>query len=247
MEVWRDIEGYVGLYQVSNKGRVRSLDRLDVRSDGSKGSNRRLRGALLKASVGKVGYYVVVLSKNRTRKTFTVHRLVAIAFIDNPDNKGSVNHINGIKTDNDINNLEWTTHKENMRHGWDTGLITPSYNNKNGNAQGEKHHGAKLTEEDVRFILDNIRSNGGPMTQRGLGRHFGVSNSTVYHIVKRNTWKHVSWEKKEEVEVANTVYCHCPKCRKRVHNYIKEGTKKKLTIHCRDCKIKFQVDIEDFT
>lgn len=193
MEIWKDIEGYENMYQVSNKGRVRSLDRLDVRSDGSRGSNRRLRGAPLKLSVNKGGYYIASLYKNRKKKTASVHRLVAITFIDNPDNKRTVNHINGIKTDNNSKNLEWATHKENSQHGWDTGLITPSHNNINGNAQGEKHHGAKLTVKDVRFILDNVRKNGGTMSQRELGRHFGVSQSAVYHIVKRNTWRHVLW------------------------------------------------------
>lgn len=197
MEVFKDIEGYEGLYQVSNKGRVRSLDRLDVRSNGTNGSNRMLKGALMKVGVSKGGYGMVTLYKNRKKTTFIVHRLVAIAFIDNPDNKRTVNHINGIKTDNNSKNLEWATHKENSQHGWDTGLITPSHNNINGNAQGEKHHGAKLTVKDVRFILGNVRTNGGTMSQRELGRHFGVSQSAVYHIVKRNTWRHVLWGEKE--------------------------------------------------
>lgn len=101
-EIWKDIEGYEGLYQVSDRGRVRSLKKI------------------LNQTIQKDGYYNVTLHKNKDKKTFRVHRLVAQAFIPNPDNKSEVNHINEDKTDNRACNLNWMSHKENAN--WGTGL-----------------------------------------------------------------------------------------------------------------------------
>lgn len=119
MEEWKDIDGYGGMYQVSDAGRVRSW-----RAYGGKGKTERSYAyRILKPSKTSNGYYNVILTdNNNNEKHHLIHRLVASAFIENKDNKPHVNHINGDKYDNGANNLEWITPKENNNHALDNGL-----------------------------------------------------------------------------------------------------------------------------
>ena len=112
-EIWKDIKNYEDLYQVSSFGNVKSLKR-DITLSPTK--NRR-------------GYIIVSLSADNTKRTFSVHRLVAQAFIDNPENKPQVNHIDGDKTNNCAYNLEWATNSENQKHAFSNGLQTNIGNN----------------------------------------------------------------------------------------------------------------------
>lgn len=127
-EVWKDIKSYEGYYQVSNLGRVRSVNRIVIRGDGQrekrKGQLMKLRysnskKALEKNSNKRVS---VILNKNGKKTCHLVHRLVAEAFIPNPENKETVNHIDGNTQNNSINNLEWATRSENVQHAYDNGL-----------------------------------------------------------------------------------------------------------------------------
>ena len=130
-EVWKPIYGYEGIYEVSNFGNVRSVDRIDF-------AGRHLKGKLF-STKAKEGYVTVRLSKNRNITTFKIHQLVAEAFILNPEGKHCVNHIDGNKQNNHVENLEWCTHSENMKHAFKTGLSKPK---------------RKLDDRAIKAILD---------------------------------------------------------------------------------------------
>lgn len=131
-EIWKDVEGYEGLYQVSNLGNVRGLDR--VRRNGKSHSQQCFqKGKLLKPAIQKsVGYKFVVLSKQGKTKGFRVHRLVAKAFIPNPNNYPCINHKDENKTNNSVENLEWCTVRYNNMYGT-KGLKTSIANSKKVN------------------------------------------------------------------------------------------------------------------
>ena len=111
-EIWKDIKGYENQYQISNLGNIRALSRKGQR----KGVER------METRISNWGYPIISIWKNNKQKTFSVHRLVAETFIANPNNKAEVNHKNGIKTDNRVENLEWVTREENIQHAYNTGL-----------------------------------------------------------------------------------------------------------------------------
>lgn len=110
MEIWKDIKGYEGIYQVSNIGRVRAVDRVNC-------YGRTCRGTLRKQNKNKNGYMYVNLSRGGKARNYCVHRLVATAFVDNPEQKPTVNHKNENKLDNRASNLEWMTLQENLAYG----------------------------------------------------------------------------------------------------------------------------------
>lgn len=113
-EIWKDVFGYEGLYQVSNLGRVKSLERKVWNGY----SYRTQKSKIISYSINSHGYVIVNLYKNNDRKHYQIHRLVAIAFIENPEYKPEVNHKDGIKINCYESNLEWCTHSENNIHSY---------------------------------------------------------------------------------------------------------------------------------
>lgn len=114
-EIWKDIPGYEGLYQVSNFGTIKSMKRMVKHS---LNSNRICKEKIILPKLSNTGYYRVHLNKNGIQKKLLIHRIIAIAFIQNPLNKPCVNHIDGNPTNNNILNLEWCTYSENEIHSY---------------------------------------------------------------------------------------------------------------------------------
>ena len=145
-EIWKDINGYEGLYQVSTLGRVKSLEK----------NGKKCK--ILKSNLNNNGYTHVILSKLNKRKTILIHRIVALAFIPNTDNKPQINHINGIKNDNRILNLEWSTAAENTKHAFNTGLRKIPMSSDLQKQRAREIRSKKLIDSVTGVIYPSIRS-----------------------------------------------------------------------------------------
>lgn len=168
-EEWRPIPGYEGFYEASNLGRIRSVPR------------RTTSGKVLKQREGTGTYLRVCLSKENQKKTIAVHRLVALAFLENPEGKPEVNHLDGDKHNNAAGNLEWATRSENERHAYRCLGKMP-----NRPWAGKPRKCARIfTEEQIISIRNDTRG-----CER-LAKEYGVSSTTIKNIRKRKIYKEV--------------------------------------------------------
>lgn len=174
-EKWLPVAGYEGKYEVSDMGRVRSVDR--VVTDVLKGTvrTRRFLGRVLSPHLVGAGYQSVCLSSGKGPDNRYIHRLVASTFVPNPEGKPQVNHINVCTTDNRASNLEWVTCSENHKHA-----------RLHGNVDGS--NGAKLTSGDVKKIRQRLEKG---ETQRSIAEDYGVRQPAISGISSGKNWSHV--------------------------------------------------------
>lgn len=174
-EIWKDITGWEGQYQVSNFGRARSLDRVYI---DTRGAVQNLKGKVLVGSNCN-GYISIKLCYAHKAKFAFLHRMVAIEFIPNPENKPFVNHLDGNKRNCHVSNMEWATRLENARHASLTGL----------QKKGTQTPSAVLTEEIVAELRKLHQSGKGPSE---ISRLYNFKVNTVYQALMKKSWKHVS-------------------------------------------------------
>ena len=177
-----EFDGFGCKYLASKDGRVFSLR-----------GNKYLKPMLSRKGYEWVRFY----RDDGSKRSITVHRLVSLTYIENPEGKPQVNHKNGNKRDNSVDNLEWCTNLENMAHAKDAGLIpNGGSGNKNGNLQGEKIHTSKLTSDDVARLRENdkiIRKENGKLPYRSKPwLKFGIGKTQYNNIVKRKFWRHIN-------------------------------------------------------
>lgn len=172
METWKDLPGWEGYYAVSTEGRVKRLA----------GSPRCKVDRVLKLMPNPRGYLTVSpVRQGWKQRPMMAHRLVLETFCDRPTPKHLPNHINGIKTDNRLENLEWVTHAQNIQHAYDTGL--------HRKYKGSEASAAKLNEADVVAILARVAKRD---YRKAICADYGIALKTLDQIVSGNNWRHVA-------------------------------------------------------
>lgn len=170
IEIWKDIIGYEGLYRISSFGRIKS----------SHINKKGIGWQLLDGSIDAKGYKRINLYRDGAKTNWKIHRLVAIHFIENPDNKKEVNHKDGIKLNNRIENLEWCSTLENMRHAFANNLIPFRIGKMNGRA--------KLKESDITQIRKLAK---GGLDYKEIAKSYPVNSATINKIINKKLWNHV--------------------------------------------------------
>lgn len=172
IEEWKEVDNYEGIYFVSNYGNVKSVDHYPENRTG------RQTGRVLKQTLCYKGYLRVGLSLNKKKFITGAHRLVAKAFIPNLNNYPQVNHINGVKNDNRVENLEWCTNSQNQIHAVKNGLCNPNH--------GDRHHMSKLKNEDVIKYREQYETIG--INQQDLAKKHSISVTAINNMLRRKTY-----------------------------------------------------------
>jgi hypothetical protein len=174
------IEPYTEFYEVSTEGRVRSKDRVVTERNTLK---KRISKGRIITPKRSGNYLGVSLFAGEQSERFYIHRLVALTFIQNPEEKPCVNHKNRNREDNTVSNLEWVTYKENTEHmytlkDWETNPV-----------KGTDHHDARFNDEQIRKL--RLEWKPGDKTTK-IAKHYNVTPRTIYKILSGDTWKHIS-------------------------------------------------------
>lgn len=190
MEIWKDIKGYEGRYQVSDQGRVKSLER---KVKYKAGKLRLMKERILKAGLNTHGYSFVALHNGKGQISKCISRLVALHFIPNPENKRTVNHKNGVKINDWAENLEWMTDSENHKHAYDVLGRNPYWLGR----LGKKHHSSKPVMQ-LTLSGELLAEYGG---QREAGRKTGVDQRNISAAIlgKYKTAGGFKWKFKEKI------------------------------------------------
>ena len=165
MEIWKNVVGFEEQYEISNLGNLRSKERFVKHW---RGGERKYKSNVKNIRLNDKGYFRCNLKNEGKRYDFTIHKLVALAFIPNEENKPFINHKNGIKTDNRVENLEWCSASENVTHAVKNRLIK-----------------TKLTDEQAKEIFNSQLSN------RKLAKIYNVTHGIIWRIKNKKAYKHL--------------------------------------------------------
>lgn len=175
-EIWKDIPNYEGVYQASTLGNIRSLGFThEIKNQWGSTSIRHKKGRVLKQHINTAGYYNVQLCKDGMTKRIMTHRLIAITFIPNPDNKREVNHKDSNRLNNQIENLEWVTSKENTEHYVRLG--------RKKIPKGVDTHNSILTEDVVKQIFLS------ELSAEKLSKILNINKGTIASVKQGINWK----------------------------------------------------------
>lgn len=200
MEVWKNVDGYDGMYQISNNGRVKSFQ---PRGGDNNGKVRTGKAHYLTPSLSTTGYFRVSLVTNNKKKDVKIHRLVAMAFLPNPDNKPYINHKDGNKTNNAVSNLEWCTQTENINHAVKMGLIKKTELTKGDLTELyiHQHKGICEIAKIKKTSLNRVKEH---LILYGIKKHFGRKYEIPLDELKNDFSKGLS--NKELVNKYNCSY-----------------------------------------
>lgn len=181
-EIWKPVPGFEKLYLVSNTGRIKANAKAVSTSRNGTIYVAQRKERELSFTIDRYGYYKVVLQENKRKKFTTVHRVVGAAFISNPQNLPQINHKDGNKLNNNVDNLEWCTSQQNVVHAYKTGL------SKNVQ-KGENHHLTNLTNDLVIKIRQEMKEG---KRNKDIEKEYNLSRSAVSRIRNNQSFKDIT-------------------------------------------------------
>jgi hypothetical protein len=185
LEIWRDVPGFSGELQASDSGKLRTIDRRDV-------LGRFRKGVELKFEKHRTGYLRVKISHRRVQKTYSVHRLIALTFLPNPENKPEVNHKDSNRANNAVSNLEWSTKVENIEHAYEHGALENPY------GETARHFKYRVLVIDKNGNIVDVLIGKTDMENKGY------QSSLVYHCLNGKQKTHKGFTFKREYNGSST-------------------------------------------